>query len=271
VPSLAALATTQLVKGLYLGSPGSGKTGSLTSLVKAGYKLRIYDFDNLLGSLIQFARRECPDKLDNVMAQTFTDKMKGTSVPVMMVGGYAKVLPFTDGQPTAFINGLTQLNHWKTDTEDLGSPSTWGQDTFVIIDSLTSMSESAFRYAQALNPGGKETQVYYFTAQQLIKNVISLLTSKDFDTNVLVLAHIDYSQNEQGLQKGFPRTIGSALNSVIGGYFNSIFMAETVGARRQIRTSGAGLIDLKNPVSFTVKEVLPLETGLADFVAAIKA
>ena len=156
MPSLATLATTQLVKGLYLGAPGSGKTGSLTSLVKAGYKLRIYDFDNLLGSLIQFARRECPDKLENVIAQTFTDRLKGVPVPAMMIGGYAKVLPFIDGQPTAFIDGLKQLSYWKTESEDLGNPSEWGRDTFVIIDSLTSLSESAFRYAQALNPAGKD-------------------------------------------------------------------------------------------------------------------
>ena len=271
MPSLATLATTQLVKGLYLGAPGSGKTGSLTSLVKAGYKLRIYDFDNLLGSLIQFARRECPDKLENVIAQTFTDRLKGVPVPAMMIGGYAKVLPFIDGQPTAFIDGLKQLSYWKTESEDLGNPSEWGRDTFVIIDSLTSLSESAFRYAQALNPAGKETQAYYFTAQQLVKNTISLLTSKDFATNVLVLAHIDYAQNEQGIQKGFPRTIGSALNGVVGGYFNSIFLAESVGSRRQIRTTGSGIIDLKNPVSFSVPEVLPLETGLATFVEAIRS
>jgi hypothetical protein len=262
------------MKALYLGNPGSGKTGSLTSLVKAGYKLRIYDYDNLLGSLIQFARRECPDKLDNVSAQTFTDKFMGVAQPVVMNGGSAKVMPFTQGMADAFVRGLHQLNHWKAklpngEFEDLGKPAEWGRETIVVIDSLTAVSEAAFRYAVSMNPAGKEQQAYFYTAQQLIKNFIALLTSESFQTNVIVVAHIDYHNDHLGTQKGFPRTIGSALNSVIGGYFNSVFMAETVGSRRQIRTQSNGLIDLKNPVSFKIQDTLPLETGLATFFESV--
>ena len=50
--------------------PSPGKTGSLVSLVKAGYKLRILDFDNLLDVLKYMIIRECPEKIDNVEFRT---------------------------------------------------------------------------------------------------------------------------------------------------------------------------------------------------------
>lgn len=263
----------QFVKGLVLGHPGSGKTGGLTSLVKAGYKLRIYDFDNLLGSLVQYVKFKCPDKISNVSYQTFTDKMQGLEVPMVMMGGAPKVLPFVNGVPDAYVRGLKQLNHWKTADEDLGKPATWGRDTIIVIDSLTSVSESAFRYVQMMNLAGKDPRQDYGAAQNLIKNMIQLLASEAVQTHVLVLAHITYRENELEIVRGFPRTMGAALNDVIAAYFNCVLMVETLGdgpkIKRQIRTNSSGIVDLKNPVSFKVDDVLPLETGLADFFQAV--
>jgi hypothetical protein len=238
--------------------------------VKAGYKLRIYDFDNLLGSLAQFVMKECPDKMSNVAYQTFTDKMKGNANPVQMIGARLNVQPLVDGIPKAFANALVQLNHWKTPTEDLGVPSTWGPDTVVVIDSLTAMCSAAFRYVQGMNPLAKEPQAQYFAAQQLIVNVLALLASEQFNVNVLVLAHIAYDKNHLEITKGFPRSIGSALNSQIGAFFNCVLMVESQGGgRRVIQTESNGVVDLKNPISFKVGKTLPLESGMADFFKAV--
>jgi hypothetical protein len=279
MPSISQHQSLDLVKGLVLGDAGAGKTGGLLSLVKAGYKLRIYDFDNLLGSLTQLVLKECPELADNVKFQTFTDKMKGVDMPLIMNGGSAKVMPFVSGTPDAFVRGLKQLNHWKytdpesKEVEDLGNPAEWGKDTIVVIDTLTTVSAAAFRYAQAMNPAGKEQQAYYFSAQQMVTNLISLLCSKDFATNVLVLAHINYDKNHMEITKGFPRSIGSALNDQIAAYFNCVLAVESQGSgaavKRQIRTNSTGIVDLKNPVSFKVPDTLPLETGLATFFKAV--
>ena len=64
--SLAKHPSNDLVKLLLIGDAKSGKTGSLVSLVQAGYKLRILDFDNLLDILKYLILRDCPDKIDNV-------------------------------------------------------------------------------------------------------------------------------------------------------------------------------------------------------------
>lgn len=265
MPSLEAHPSLEIVKGLYLGDAGAGKTGSLASLVAAGYKLRIYDFDNLLTPLVQYVMKDCPAKIGNVAYQTFTDKMKGPDSPGMMQGKVLKVMPFVE-KADAFARAMKQLNYWKTPEEDLGKPGDWGPDVIVIIDTLTTMSESAFRYCEFLNPFGLEPQATYFAAQRMIVNALGMLTAEDFKPNVLVLAHIDYDKNQFNLTKGFPRSIGSALNTKIGGHFNCVLQAED---QKFIRTKSTGIIDLKNPVSFRVPEKLPLESGLATFFKAV--
>jgi hypothetical protein len=274
MPSLANHPSTRFVKGLVLGDPGAGKTGGLTSLVKAGYDLWIADFDNLLGSLRTYVQKECPENLAHVHYQTFTDKMKGLDTPLMMQGSSMKVMPFVDGTPTAFIKGMKALTRWKTEDEDVDLAKL-GEKSVVVVDSLTTLSAAAFRYVQAMNPAAKEPQTYYFAAQQMLINVINLLCSQQFETNVLVLAHIAYDKNHLDLTKGFPRSIGSALNEQIAAYFNCVLMVESQGSgqnvRRVIRTNSTGIVDLKNPVSFSVADTLPLESGLATFFSAVKA
>lgn len=269
MPDLGDHSSFEIVKGLYMGDPGAGKTGSLASLVKAGYKLRIYDFDNLLGSLAQYIRKDCPENMSNVKFQTFTDKFKASDMPVAMVGGNATVQGFTDGTPKAYVEGLKQLTRWRAGDEDLGEPAKWGADTVVVIDSLTSCAQAAYRYAQAMNPMAKEGRTHYFTAQQLVMNLLYLLASKDFATNVLVLAHIDYDKDHLGITKGFPRSIGSAINATISANFNCVLMCESQGSgtsvKRVIRTNSTGIVELKNPVSFKLPDSLPIETGLATF------
>lgn len=266
MPGIESHPSLEFVKGLYLGDSGSGKTGSLASLVAAGYKLRIFDFDNLLGSLVQQVLRTCPERADLIRYQTFTDKLKGSDTPLVMNGKAMKVLPFLDGTPTAFINAMKQLTRWKDGEEDLGKPGEWGKETIVVIDTLTTMCDAAFRYCQGFNPAAAEVQATYFAAQQMVANVLSLLASEQFRTNVLVLAHIEYDKDQFEITRGFPRAVGSAMRTKIAPYFNCVLQIEN---QKTIRTKPTGLIDLKNPVAFRVGDKLPIETGLADFFKAV--
>lgn len=285
MPSGSKHEGAKLVKGLLLGDPGSGKTGSLTSLVAAGYKLRVYDFDNLLTTLITYVEHECPDKLDNIAYQTFTDKLKGIDNPLMMMGNAMKIMSNADGTPKAYINAMKQLTYWKDpDGDDLGDPGTWGPDCVVVIDSLTSMSEACMRYVMAMNPAGREPQAFYHAAQQLIMQFLHLISGKSMNTNVLVLCHLSYSKKPRSkeaaenmtvhetmeLGKGFPRSVGSALNEIIAASFNSCLLIEDQGNdKRIIHTKSTGLVDLKNPVPFAGLDKLPIKDGLATFFKAV--
>lgn len=248
-----------VVKLIYIGDSGTGKTGSLVSLVEAGYKLRILDLDNGLDSLVSFARRQCSDKLDNVDYETRRDKYKSTPMG-----------PTIAGRPTAFVDSLKLMTKWSDDTD----PAEWDDDTVFVLDSLTALGRVAFEWAKGLNPTSKDPRQWFYTAQRACEDVIALLTGEDFNTNVIVVSHITYTELNDGTQKGFPSAIGTALSKHIGKYFNTLILAETKGSgnnvKRTIRMAPTALIDLKNPAPFKFDVAEPLESGLATIFAKLK-
>lgn len=258
MPSLASHQSSQITKLLLIGYSGAGKTGALTALVEAGYKLRILDFDNGLDSLVIQVRKRCPDKLENIQFVSLRDKMKASPSG-----------PIVDGMPTAFVQALKLMDHWKEGDTDLGKPATWGADTVLVIDSLTFLSEAAFNWATAMNPTAKDGRQIYGAAQTAIEHAIALLTGDAFKTNVIITSHIKFIELPDGTSKGFPTSVGNALSPKIPAYFNNVALVETKGAgaatQRVIRTVSTGLVDLKSPASFTMAQELPIATGLADF------
>jgi hypothetical protein len=248
-----------------MGDSKSGKTGSLASLVKDGYKLRILDYDNGLDALAQVVKRDCPDKIGNVEFRTLRDQRVATPLGSVI-----------SGTPRAFTDGLKMLDNWKYNGIDLGVPANWGKEVIVVIDSLTFMSEAAFAFREPLVPKSKDgkydVRAVYKDAQDAISDVLALLTSESFKTNVIVISHVRYMDNPDGTKKGYPTSVGSALSPEIPRYFNSVALAQTgPGGKRQIQTAATAMIDLANPASFKMLPTLPIETGLADFFRTVRS
>lgn len=260
MPLLSQHQSNDFTKMLLEGDSGSGKTGALTSLVKAGYLLRILDMDNGLETLKQFVLRECPEKAQGIEYVTLRDKYKSSSQG-----------PIIDGVPKAFVEALKLLDKWKYADTDLGAPGGWGPDAVLVIDSLTFLSDAAFAWAQGLNPSAKDPRQWYGAAQDAIEKVLALLTSPGFETNVIVISHVRYVDNPDGSRKGYPTAVGSALSPVIPRYFNSVALCQTKGGgKRTIQTAATAMIDLKNPKPFEMEKELPIETGLADFFTTLR-
>lgn len=259
MPALTDHHSSQFVKLIYIGDSGTGKTGSLVSLIEAGYKLRILDLDNGLDSLVQFARLQCPDKLPNVTYETVRDKYKSSPLGAVL-----------DGGPKAFVRSLNLMTKWS----DESIPAQWGEDTIFVLDSLSAMGKAAFEWAKGLNPSAKEPRTWYFVAQQAIENMIAMLTGEDFHANVIIISHVNYREVTEGTIKGYANAIGAALGPTIPKYFNTMVLAESIGAgkntRRKIKTVPTGIIDLKNPAPFKVEAELPLESGLATLFTQLK-
>jgi len=258
MPSLADHQSSKFVKILYIGDSASGKTGSLTSLVAAGYKLRILDMDNGLDSLRQFVLKECPEKIINVDFETRRDEYKATNAgPVVQ-------------RPKAYTEAVKLMTTWT----DNSNPSEWGDQTVFVLDTLSALSKAAFEWAKGLNPTAKDPRQWFFQAQQSIENVLALLTSDAFHCNVIVISHVNYREQADGTNKGFANAIGSAMGPVIPRYFNTLVLAETIGTgknvRRKIKTLPTGIIDLKNPVPFKIDAEMDLGTGLAELFSKIK-
>lgn len=255
MPTMDKLTVSPVIKLLLIGDSGSGKTGSIASLVAAGYRVRLLDMDNGWESLAAAIRRTCPDRLSSVEVESFRDRYKPSSAG-----------PILDGPPSAFVSATRFLDKWGEDV-----PSVWGPDYILVLDSLTFLSDAAFNWAQAMNPGAKDQRPVYGTAQNAIESVLAFLTGPSFNTNVIITAHIRYIDMPDGTKKGYPTAVGQALSPTISRYFNSVASCQTQpGGKRSIQTVSTALIDLKNPASFDMPSSLPIETGLATFFQIIK-
>jgi len=180
--------------------------------------------------------------------------------------------------PQAFIRGIKLLDRWRyTDSAgfetDLGRPSEWGPNVVLVLDSLTMLSDAAFDWRHALVSGGRfDIRAVYKDAQDAVENMLALLTSEGFNTNVIVTCHVRYMDSEDGkTRKGYPTSVGSKLSTVIARYFNSVALCVTkIGGKRTIQTVSTAEIDLKNANPFEMAKELPLEDGLADFFKTLK-
>lgn len=269
MPSLADHQSNSYTKLLLIGDSKAGKTGSLASLVRAGYKLRILDYDNGLDVLKQFILHDCPENIGNVEFRTLRDKRKAS--------GEGTVI---DGTPKAFIDGIKMLDRWKYKADDgtdidLGIPAGWGPDCILVIDSLTLMSDAAYDWREPLAPrsrdGKYDGRAVYGDAQNAVEGVLALLTSGSFNTNVVVISHIRYVENPDGTKKGYPTTIGGALSPKVPRYFNSVALFRTnAGGKRTLETVSSAMFDLANPKPFEMAKTYPVETGLAEFFGVLR-
>lgn len=247
-----------ITKAILLGDSGTGKTGSLASLVKAGYKLRILDLDNKLqsGILPQVIKRDCPELLGSIDYEAVRDKFKASAMG-----------PIADGIPKSFTRSLELMDKWSDGTV----PATWGPDYIFVLDSLTFFSDAAYNWARSLNAGAKDPRQWFYAAQQAVENTIAMLTAEAFATNLLVIAHVSWQDRPDGTMKGYPATVGKALGPTIPAYFDNMILCQTgAGQKRTIQTVPTALVDLKNPASFTMQPTLPLETGLATFFETLR-
>lgn len=259
MPKLEAPSASTLVKVLLIGDSGTGKTGALASLVKDGYHLHILDFDNKIagGILPILVQRDCPDKTGNVDYEPLRDKVKGSALG-----------PIPDGMATAFTKGLGLLDRWSDGTK----PAEWGQKHVLVVDSLTFLSDAAFAWARSMNPSAKDPRQWFYSAQQAVEGTIAMLTASSFNTNVVVISHINWQNRPDGSMKGFPSTVGSALGPTIPAYFENMAQCHIVNGKRFIQTTPTALIDLKNPAAFKMLPSLSIEDGgLAAFFKVLKA
>lgn len=260
MPSLADHHGSKFVKLFFIGDSGTGKTGALTSLVEAGFKLKIIDCDNGLDALFQFAKKVCPDKLANVDYETRKDKLKATR------DGFV-----VDGAPKAATDVLKLLDTWT----DGSRPREWGDDHILILDSLTTFGRSAFEWAKGMAPSAKDPRQWYFAAQGLVEDTVAGLCGEDFHCNVIIISHVSYNEDVDGIRRGYTSAIGSALGPKLPKYINTLVVAEASGTgenvKRTIKTVPTSLVSgvkLPSPDSLGT---LPLASGLATIFSKLKA
>lgn len=254
MPSLEQHQSNDWTKLLLLGDAKSGKTTALWSLVKAGYKLRILDMDNLLDSLKERLIKECPDKLGTVEYRTLRDNYKFVADGSVVV----------DGAPKAFMNAMKMLDKWKYDDIDLGDPKEWGPDCILVIDSLSRLCDAAYDFNAALAAKGMDGRAIYGAAQDAVESTLANLTGVKFTANVIVICHGNYMDQPDGTKKIFPQGVGQKLSPKIPQYFPVYIRFKNIGGTRTVQLTSDPMIDLAMPKIDAFKEkTLPVETGLA--------
>jgi len=222
----------QRVKALICGDPGSGKTGALATLINADYKIAVLDFDNGLDILHSYVEE---DKLGNLDYISFDVENQETP-------DLAKNL----------------LRHWKYKDMDLGPVTEWGSDKVIVIDSASLYGECLLAHSKK-----SDGRMRYFDAGQELKRVIQFLTGPQVKCNVIVNTHIQTIENDQGLMKGYPQMIGSAVSKSIGRYFNNLWRLDSKRMGREsvpiVRTKSDSFMALKCSAPKAVDAEHPLD------------
>lgn len=261
MPNLADPVATPFVKALLIGDSGTGKTGALASLVKAGYELGILDMDAKLASGI-LPKMLTPEERQRVTFESFRDKRKINTA----TGG-----PMLDGQPRAYAHAWQKMEKWGDDT----SPKSWGPDKVFVLDSLTFLAEAAYNWAVGMNPGYKDPRLWYGEAQDACENFLAMLTSDSFATHVVVISHVTWTDPGTGLFKGYPSAVGKALGPRIPTFFNHMLLAETTAVqgstngKRTIRTAPSITVDAKTS-AVNLGVALDQSEALAKFFEAAR-
>ena len=263
MPNLAQHQSNTYVKLLLMGNAKTGKTGSLVSLVRAGYKLRILDLDNLLDILVRYIRKECPEAISNVEFVSVRDKIKtGPAGPCI------------SGTPKAWATATKLCDHWRYDDVDFGVPAEWGPECILVIDSLSRLCDAAYDYHEAIIPRGRsgdfDGRAVYGNAQDAVEKFLAMLSSKYFETNVIVIAHLTPPQDQgDGKMKCFPQGVGQKLSPIIPQYFPNVVLYQQESGHRVMKTNSTPFIDLCSSDPFNVSPSYPIETGLADLFTVL--
>ena len=291
--------STAPIKMMYLGHTGAGKTGSTMSLVAAGYKVRHLSWDGLPEIMADFIhnpksiyRTARPGLWDAQTVESLSSRFHFETVTEgrNLIGG--KAIPKGDSWQKAQLF----LNNWidSETKEKFGNISTWGSDTVLVLDSYSRMCEAAMNFQLAMNgrlAKGPQVGTYedndYSAMYRNMFDFLDLLKCDEVKCNIILICHIDFidiSPDAQGGKpnsatkdlRGFPQTIGSGrkLGPKIGQYFNHALRAKQTGTfpviKREIVTNGDDSIELKNIAPLKVRQSYPLETGLAEYFAAIR-
>lgn len=263
MPSLEQHPSSSTTKMLLVGDPGSGKTGGLASLADAGYQLNIIDLDNgldiLRNLLLDPKSPYNKEAVKKVKYITITEKPQGISSSAGII---------VPKSATVWNRIVSTITNWKTESEELGSITTWGPKDILVLDSMTLAGIAAYNFAAVQNMGKtSDGRMIYFQAQNYLENLITAITGSDVKCNVIVTSHITFIGDEvDQTMHGYPTTMGRALSTKIGRYFNTILMIKSErNGERRLYTAPTSRVELKNSSPLKVKPHYLITKGLAQY------
>jgi hypothetical protein len=275
LPTLDTHPSISRISLLNLGESGTGKSGALASLVIAGYRLWILDFDNGVDIIVAALRDHYKSDPAGLTAALRRVTFETIRDEVSLTSGVAKIKSATAWKRTGEI-----VKSWETEK--------FTAKDIVVVDTLTTMSEVAFNHALSVN--GRLNQRphdtdYGWMADSVLM-FIDALADPDAKYNLIINTHIRYLAGEEvvapndrnvmqaaGQLRGLPNAKGQVIPRNIGKYVNTVVMMKTLGsggsARRTIVTEPQGVVEVKTSNPFGVKKSYDVKTGMAELFADI--
>lgn len=290
---IADLQDSSYLRIILEGDSGAGKTGCLASLVAAGYKLNLLDLESKLDILVEYLTNPNSPYIPKLKKLGLDNREKlNTYVDAVTITEEMHMLPTgrtVPRQVKAWAEIAKTMNEWP----QRGKPSEWGQDTFLVIDSLSAASDYAMWYVQSMNNrSGADFKGYDWMrdlgeAQRLIERFLMLICSENFHCHVILITHLSsIGERETGVianpvddkmqvdpnvvVRQFPAALGKALSPRIPRRFSNIILAEHEGPKRRLYTVPNGSAVVKASAPLRLKPYYDLTTGLAEIVQELR-
>ncbi len=233
--SFADHAESNLIKAIIAGVSGRGKTGLLATLINSPLIKRtaILDFDQGLQILSGYLN---PDARERVQFETLD--------------------PFA---PASGQRAITLAKHWNSNGVDWGKPEQWGPEDLFVVDTLSGAGQA---FLTMIEMGGqfKDGRQIVGKAQEGLLKFVGHLVYKA-KCHVIFNTHIRAGE-DLGEKMAYPSTVGSALNTQIGKYFNNVWRIDLRASEpsgRIIRVAADHAMTLKNSAPNVLKKEEPFD------------
>jgi hypothetical protein len=228
-------------KILNYGEAGTGKTYSTATLLGAGQKLRFLAAENNAIAGIQAAMKEylkqielkkrpallAPDQFSMMIPARPKKTLADLAAQQTKFVGTTLESQFKTADPqrnkyTRYLEVLKSTVAFKDSTTgvDYGSVDDWGDDTTLVIDSLTIICEAIM----SATVGGKLaiSQPEWGVMQKTLVEFMRLLT-EDLTCNLVILGHPTKEIDPVlGITRIYPANLGQALNNLLPSFFTEV-------------------------------------------------
>lgn len=234
-------------KMILSGNSGAGKTGATLMLTKAGYTVKIADFDDKAGGLIGAKGvLDVKNAKEKVQIASFREN--------------------SDSQSQAYKAFKDFLN------DEKNGPFSWDENSVFVVDSLTKLGEAIHDWVKRNNPAVKDGRQIYGLAQEELNKILGRLTSSQLKCHFILISHLEYQDLYGGVEgvpsetQAYPAGIGKAKNKFIPTIFNTMLEVVNKKEKRIIRTQPTRFLVNKIPVlpSQGLKDEYPIEDGLIE-------
>lgn len=287
---LSLAAKPALIKMLYLGYSGEGKSTSLVPLGipgyldNPGYELRILDFDGkaeevIRATLARFLK-------DGLISKEQHDKALSENYDVVPCLEPTGIIQSREGKRTIKKLGIEGIaTAWNTAIKQLEKwNGSWSDRTILVVDSFTYAVRAITNFSQELN--GKLNQNLewrdYAAPQQLAETL--MVACADLPTNCIVAAHQDplelYKATDRIDDKGeaveelidtlmVPISIGRAGRMKLPARFNHLLVVSSDGkgaaVRRYVYTESRVGVITKTPYYGRCESRYSLDKAMVEY------